>query len=60
MTEETIAKHAASGPTDDHKVFVCGLPGVYAKLCGGRQTKEVTAGSALHNLGYSERHVVKF
>ena len=42
------------------KVFVCGLPGVYEKLCGGRQTKEVVPGSALANLGYSERHVIKF
>ena len=59
MTEAVIAKYAY-GPTHDSKVFVCGLPGVYAKLCGGRHTKEVVPGSALANLGYDFRHVVKF
>jgi cytochrome-b5 reductase len=47
-------------PNNDTRVFVCGLPGVYDHLCGPRTTPVVSAGSALHNIGYSDEMVVKF
>jgi len=58
VTEASIAKYAFP-PASDTKVFVCGLPGVYTKLCGPRGTPLEEA-TALHNLGYSNEMVVKF
>jgi hypothetical protein len=40
-------------------VLVCGLPGVYDKLCGGRDSAAVAPHSVLHKLGYTEEHVIK-
>lgn len=47
-------------PCEDTKVFVCGLPGVYLKLCGPRTEDDLPLDSALHQLGYSKDMVVKF
>jgi len=46
-------------PSLEGRVVVCGLPGVYEKLCGSRFEREVAPGSALANLGYSAEMVIK-
>ena len=56
---ETIRKHGFP-PGSNTKVFVCGLPGVYEKLCGARGDPMVLEGTALAKLGFDHRHVVKF
>ena len=58
--DERVLKLHAHPPARDTKVFVCGLPGVYDKLCGPRNDAGVAPGSALANLGYEATHVVKF
>ena len=40
-------------------VFVCGLPPMYAALCGPRTEKELKEGSTLHKLGYTTAMVSK-
>ena len=40
-------------------MIVCGLPGVYDKLCGSRECSEVAVDSVLHKLGYSSSMVIK-
>ncbi len=59
INEDKIRRYGFP-PSLDTKVFVCGLPGVYNKLCGARTTKMILEGSALYNLGYTEDMVVKF
>jgi cytochrome-b5 reductase len=59
VDEDKIRMHAFP-PAADTRVFVCGLPGVYDKLCGPRLSPFVTKDSALGNLGYSNDMVVKF
>jgi len=59
INEEKIRNHAFP-PSVDTKVFVCGLPGVYDKLCGPRLSPQVAAGSALFSIGYSDDMVIKF
>mmetsp|Transcript_33501 Transcript_33501/g.68504 ORF Transcript_33501/g.68504 Transcript_33501/m.68504 type:complete len:366 (-) Transcript_33501:98-1195(-) len=56
---EVIRKHAFP-PANDHKVFVCGLPGVYDKLCGSREDNLLPEESALARLGFESHHVIKF
>ena len=69
---DTIADHASLGwvneekiktygfpPASDTIVIVCGLPGVYQKLCGPRTTTELIDDCALKNLGYSNNMVMK-
>lgn len=46
-------------PADDTLVAVCGLPGVYAKLCGRRTESGLADGCALKNLGYRDHMVCK-
>lgn len=58
VNEGKIKKHGYP-PGDDSLVVVCGLPGVYDKLCGPRCDTRIAVGSALHSLGYSEDMVVK-
>lgn len=58
ITEEKIKKYAP-GPSIHTKVLVCGLPGVYEKLCGYRDSSAVAADSALGRLGYADDMVVK-
>jgi len=47
-------------PAQDMNVFVCGLPSMYASLCGPRDEKEVQEGTVLASLGYTSDMVVKF
>lgn len=58
MNEDKILKHGFP-PGDDSLVVVCGLPGVYDKLCGPRSDINLAQGSALHTLGYTKGMVVK-
>ena len=58
VNEEKILKYGFA-PAQDTRVFVCGLPGVYEKLCGYRDSTEVAPYSVLHKLGYSDAMVVK-
>jgi hypothetical protein len=58
VSEEKVWKYGCA-PAQDTRVLVCGLPGVYDKLCGGRDKAEVAPESVLHKLGYTEEHVIK-
>jgi cytochrome-b5 reductase len=58
VNEDKIKKYGFP-PGDDSLVVVCGLPGVYDKLCGPRCDRGIAVGSAMHSLGYSEDMVVK-
>lgn len=58
INEAKIRNHGYP-PGDDSLVVVCGLPGVYDKLCGPRCDKSVAAGSALFSIGYSDDMVIK-
>ena len=58
VNEEKIKKHGFP-PGDDSLVVVCGLPGVYDKLCGPRSDSNLAERSALHSLGYTKEMVVK-
>jgi len=59
VSEDKIRKYAypPSGPSS--VVCVCGLPGVYDKICGSRFTDELQVGSALHRIGFSSEQVFK-
>mmetsp|Transcript_18459 Transcript_18459/g.42112 ORF Transcript_18459/g.42112 Transcript_18459/m.42112 type:complete len:173 (-) Transcript_18459:277-795(-) len=59
VDESAIRRHGFS-PSDETRVFVCGLPGVYDKLCGPRTERGLPADSALARLGFQEGGVVKF
>ena len=58
INQATIERHSFP-PAEDTRVFVCGLPAVYDKLCGPRGTP-LADGSALHRLGFTNEMVVKF
>ncbi|GMH58911.1 hypothetical protein TrST_g10239 [Triparma strigata] len=58
INESTIKKHAFP-PSNDTRVFVCGLPSVYESICGQRGTP-LAMESALGRLGYDDSQVVKF
>ncbi len=58
INEEKIKMYAFS-PHIHTRVIVCGLPGVYDKLCGPRFVNALEKGSVLDNLGYSEDMVIK-
>jgi cytochrome-b5 reductase len=47
-------------PAADMLMFVCGLPGLYAAMCGPRSETNVAEGTVLHQLGYTDNMVVKF
>jgi hypothetical protein len=59
VNEEALLKYAAP-PSPSTRVLVCGLPGVYEKLCGARDNQEVAPHSVLWKLGYTSDMVVKF
>ena len=56
---EKIKAHCKP-PSDETRVFVCGVPAMYESLCGPRGEPEVAAGTALAELGYTQAMVVKF
>jgi len=58
--DEAVLRTHAFPPSPDSLVFVCGLPGVYDKLCGPRTVKELAPGSYLAKLGYDSKQVIKF
>lgn len=58
VNEDKI-RNFAFPPSHDTKVLVCGLPGVYDKLCGPRDMPTIGAGSALAKLGYTQDMVIK-
>jgi len=58
ISEDKILKHGIS-PSPQSKVLVCGLPGIYDKLCGKREAKELSQDSVLYNLGFGDDMVVK-
>ena len=58
ITKETIKKHAFP-PSGDNKIFVCGLPSVYDKVCGARG-QPLDPNSACGELGYESCNVIKF
>lgn len=51
---------ASTANDDGHRIFICGLPGVYLKLVGSRFDSRIEEGTQLHNLGYRDFQVVKF
>lgn len=57
VNEDKIRRHAFP-PAADTRVLVCGLPGVYDKLCGPRVDPTVAPGTALHNTGYTVDGIV--
>lgn len=57
--DEITVKTHAPGPAEDHRVVVCGLPGVYDKLCGSRFHADLPVDSVLARLGFEGRHVIK-
>lgn len=58
---DKVVKRGASSPKDKgHRVFICGLPGVYNALCGPRSENGVQKGTQLHRLGFCDNQVVKF
>lgn len=59
INEDVIKEHAFPPSVDDTRVLVCGLPGVYLKICGPRSCDDVSPGSALANLGYTKQQVIK-
>jgi cytochrome-b5 reductase len=58
VNEDKIKRYGHP-PSDDTLVVVCGLPGVYDKLCGPRSELDLAPGSALANLGYTGPMVAK-
>jgi len=59
IDSEKVEKHCYK-PSADTSVFICGLPGLYASMCGPRGEKELAAGSILPTLGYTQDMVTKF
>jgi len=59
VSEDKIRKYAFA-PGTASRVVVCGLPGVYDKLCGSRfDCNSLQVGSALSNLGFKADCVYK-
>lgn len=58
VDEAKIREHAFP-PSEDTMVFVCGLPPMYANLCGPRNEKAVGEATVLGKLGYTETMVAK-
>ena len=57
--DEAKVQQYAFPPSDDTLVFVCGLPPMYAAMCGPRTEKELAEGSTLQKLGYTKEMVAK-
>ena len=58
INEDKVKRYAFL-PHIHTRVIVCGLPGVYDKLCGPRFVNSLEKGSILDVLGYSEDMVIK-
>ena len=58
---DKVQRRSASTADDPgHRIFICGLPGVYLKLAGSRFNTQVEEGTQLYKLGYRDHQVVKF
>jgi len=57
--DEAKIKKYAFAPADDTLIFVCGLPPMYAALCGPRTEKELKEDTVLHKLGYATHMLAK-
>ena len=53
-------KRLCPPPASDTLVFVCGVPALYAVLCGPRGDAALPPESALATLGYTKEMVFKF
>lgn len=60
ITGDKVKKHAATQVVDNHRIFICGLPGIYIALAGKRNDPKVAQDSQLYRLGYRDHHVIKF
>jgi NAD(P)H-flavin reductase len=58
IDEAKVSRHAFP-PSHDTLVFVCGLPAMYASLCGPREDKVLRDGTVLARLGYRSDNVCK-
>jgi hypothetical protein len=59
VDKEAISTYAPR-PSPDHRVLVCGLPGVYDKLCGSRfHPTFMPADCVLAQLGFAVENVIK-
>ncbi len=59
IDHEVLCQHAPP-PSDAHRVVVCGLPGVYDKLCGSRfENGVLPEDCVLARLGFSPHQVIK-
>ena len=58
VNEDKIRAYAFA-PAASTRVVVCGLPGVYDKICGSRFETDVPPGCALHSLGYMPDMTIK-
>lgn len=59
VNEERIRRHGYNAD-ESNLAVVCGLPGVYGKMCGSRFERDcLAAGSALKNIGYGPAQVCK-
>jgi cytochrome-b5 reductase len=59
VNEDKISRHAFP-PSATTRVMVCGLPGVYDKLSGPRNSADVPQSTILGRLGYLTEMVIKF
>jgi len=58
VNEDKIRRHAFP-PAENTRVVVCGLPGVYDKICGPRSETHLGQCSVLRSLGYEDHMVIK-
>ena len=57
ISKELIEQHSPA-PSDNHMVFLCGPPPMYAALAGARDQEELTG--LLKDMGFAKESVVKF
>lgn len=58
---EKVARRGSSDSQDErHRIFICGLPGVYLSLAGPRSDVTVGNNTQLGRLGYRDFQVIKF
>jgi len=58
INESKIREHGFP-PCSQTRVIVCGLPGVYDKLCGPRNCPRVMPDTILFEIGYTDEMVIK-
>ena len=58
VNEDVIRRHGLP-PSATMRVLVCGLPSVYDKISGPRNSEDLTKDCALSQLGYTKDMVIK-